>query len=85
MVEGNENDDVTLAFGLESSDPLSERKMKLMGPACYAQRLRVPRTTDDVKFPRLMSYLRFVVYSGTEVTLRHLIYSWNPSLSRYTT
>ncbi len=66
VVENNDNDDITLTLGLDETDPLRPLKEKLLGPTSVRQRLRVARTTDDAKFPRLISYLRFAVFRGKE-------------------
>ena len=70
VIENNENDDVTLTVGLDPNDPLKEAKEKLLGPACNTQKIKVGRTTDDAKFPKIMSYLRFVAFTGTESSVR---------------
>ena len=66
VIENNDNDDITLTVSLDPNDPMKEIKEKLLGPTCGVQRVRVARNTDDQKFPKAMSYLRFIVYSGTE-------------------
>ena len=65
MVENNENDDITLVPGINPADPLRSDKEKLLGPSCLSQRMRVGKNTDDTKFQKFMSYLRFVTFSGS--------------------
>jgi len=75
VVPENENDDITLWPGLSPTDPIREEKIKLLGNGCISQRMRVCRMTEDQKFLKFISYLRFVTYKGSPEDLANLLLS----------
>ena len=73
VVENNENDLVPLSLDMHGADPLLETKRDLLDIECSPRKLKVNEGTDDVRFDKLISYLRFVEYEGSHLYLQTVI------------
>jgi hypothetical protein len=72
VIENNENDEVQFALGLDSKDPLKSAKESLLESESCFRKVLVSATTEDAKFARLISNLRYVTYEGTPEGLKQV-------------
>lgn len=72
MLENNADDVAHFTFKFDPKDPLAEAKEKLMDIECSPRILKLTEDTDNKKFPKIMSYLRYLEYNGDEFFLKQV-------------
>lgn len=73
VIENNENDEVILNISLKPSDSLKGIKQSLLDRESDPRKMKISESAEDQKFQKMMSYLRFVEFAGTEAFLRDVI------------
>ena len=72
VIENNDYDEIVLHAGFASSDPLAPTKEDLLDNKSNPKKMKLTETTDDRKFSKAMSYLRYVTFCGSEEELKQV-------------
>jgi len=73
VLEDNENDEICLNLSLDSKDSLRTYKEKLVAEFSNLKKFKLTETTENDKFSKMISYLRYVVFFGSETSLKAVI------------
>jgi len=72
VIENNENDEVILEISPLSDDPLISLKTEMLDGDIKSRKFKVNEKTEDEKFLNLISYLRFINYTGPADILKQV-------------
>ena len=72
VLEDNENDEVILEAEFFETDPLKDLKEELIDKKQHPKKIKLKETTDINKFSKAISYMRYMVFDGSEEELKEV-------------
>lgn len=76
MVENNENDTAQIRARLDPDDTLKFIKEDLLDEKYRDRKLKIKKQTSNNAFAKLMSFMRYIEYTGDIAFLRKVLIRW---------
>jgi len=73
VIENNDNDEIYLNLSINAKDTLKDAKEKLLDEHTNPKKTKLTETTENDKFSKTISYLRYIAFKGTEASLKEVI------------